>query len=251
MGIYGSFATVYDQFMKEVPYEQWGDYIELIFKKYQYNPHSIVELGCGTGNMTEVMAKRNYDMIGIDLSEDMLMVAQEKAWKNNRDILYIAQDMRKFELHGTVDCILSICDGMNYILKEEELYQVFRLVNMYLNPGGLFIFDMNTEYKYAQILGDNVFSDVQKNTAYIWENNYYEEEKINEYIVNFFIKQKNSQLYERFEEIHYQKAYSMEQVSFLLSEAGLQLLEVYDAFSFQPPSSESERIYFVVKEIQK
>ncbi|NLL71379.1 MAG: class I SAM-dependent methyltransferase [Epulopiscium sp.] len=251
MATYGGFARVYDQFMEDIPYEKWGNYIQAIFKKHQYNPCSIAELGCGTGNMTEVMAQRGYEMIGIDLSEEMLMMAKEKAIQRNTDILYILQDIREFELYGTVDCILSVCDTMNYILKEDELRQVFQLVNTYLNPGGLFIFDMNTEYKYEHILGSHIFSDAKENMAYIWENNYDEEEQINEYAVNFFIQQEDSVLYERFEEIHYQKAYSIQKVSTFLSEVGLELVATYDAFTFQPPSKDSERIYFIAKEIQK
>ncbi|NMA83504.1 MAG: class I SAM-dependent methyltransferase [Epulopiscium sp.] len=251
MGTYGHFARVYDRFMEEVPYEEWGNYIERLFLQNQLQPKIIAELGCGTGNMTEIMSQKGYEMIGIDLSEDMLMIAKEKALQKKMDILYLAQDIRDFELYGTVDCFISICDTMNYLLEEEELKQVFQLVNTYLNPGGFFIFDMNTEYKYHQTLASNTFTDVQEQTAYIWENNYDLESQINEYIVNFFVQDEEGTSYTRFEEVHYQRAYQIETITKLLSDAGLEVVEVYDAFTFQPPAIDSERIYFIAKETRK
>lgn len=245
MAAYEEFAFVYDMFMDNVDYDMWVKYIHRIWEKENIEPKLIAELGCGTGNITGRLAKEGYDMIGIDISEDMLSVARAKADDDGiTNILYSLQDMTKFELYGTVDVILSLCDSINYITEYEDLVSVFKQVNKYLEPDGLFIFDINTEYKFKHILGDNTFADTEENAAYIWQNFYDEDEKINEYYVNFFIKN-NDNTYERTEECHYERAYSVEEIKDALSEAGLVFEHSYDAFSFDAPKEDSERIYIV------
>jgi len=248
---YNDFAQVYDLFMEDIPYDEWVSYLEAVWRNYDFKPKLIAELGCGTGNITHRLAKKGYDMIGIDVSDTMLLQAREKAVEENQEILYLLQDMREFELYGTVDCIISLCDSLNYITDENDLLEVFRLADNYLEPNGLFIFDMNTEYKFKEILGNNTFAEAEEEAAYIWENFYDEEEKINEYYVSFFVRDKKSQMYRRFEEEHYEKAYSLETVKKLLNKAGLKFLAVYDAFTFDVPKAESERVYFIAQEIKK
>ncbi|MBO8433798.1 MAG: class I SAM-dependent methyltransferase [Tyzzerella sp.] len=251
MGVYESFASVYDIFMGEIDYDSWVSYIEKIWEKEKLSPEIVLDLGCGTGSVTERLAKKGYEMIGIDLSEDMLSNARDKAYNENLDILYLCQDMREFELYGTVNCILSLCDSLNYITDEEELLKVFKLVDNYLHPKGLFIFDMNTEYKFKNIYADNTYAETTENSAYIWENFYDENEKINEYYMNFFIEDDETGGYERFEECHYEKAYSIETVKSLIEKAGMEFVAVYDAYTFNPPREDSERLFFVAREIKK
>ena len=147
MEAYTSFASVYDTFMDNIPYEEWAEYITKLLKEYKIADGLVLDLGCGTGSMTELLAKAGYDMIGIDNAEEMLEIAMEKRAVSGHDILYLLQDMREFELYGTVRAIVSVCDSINYILEEEELLEVFRLVNNYLDPKGMFVFDFNTTYK--------------------------------------------------------------------------------------------------------
>ena len=194
MAIYENFAKVYDIFMENIPYEEWVLYLEKIFKKYEKSPKLVAELGCGTGTMTTLLAKKGYEMIGIDFSEQMLAKAREKAIDNKVNILFLEQDMTEFELYGTVDCVISVCDSINYILEEEQLFKVFKLVNNYLEPKGLFIFDINTKYKFENILGCNSFSQTTEDAAYTLENYYDEEEELNEFYTNFFIKDKETNL---------------------------------------------------------
>ncbi len=248
MDIYKSFAQVYDLFMSDIDYKSWIKYLKQLWAKYNFNPKLIAELGCGTGNITIELAKRGYDMIAIDISEDMLAVAQKKS--NNLDILYLLQDMIEFELYGTVDCIISLCDSINYITDENDLLKVFKLVNNYLEPKGLFIFDINTEYKFEKLLSNNTFAQTDEKACYIWENFYDENEKINAYYMNFFIKKQNN-YYQRFEETHYQKAYKINEIQNLLNKANLKLLDVFDAFTFNKPRNESDRVYFIAQEITK
>ena len=247
MASYESFARVYDLFMDNIPYEEWCGYLHTLLKKYDVTDGLVLELGCGTGTMTELLADCGYDMIGVDNSADMLEIALEKKEQSGKDILYLQQDMREFELYGTVDAILCTCDSLNYLLEEQDLARVFRLAENYLEPDGLLIFDLNTAYKYAEILGDQTFADTSEEAAFIWQNYYYEEEAVNEYQVTFF-EQVEDGLYERHEEIHYQKAYDKDKVIELLKRAGLQPVAVYECFTTDAPGPETERLCFVAKE---
>lgn len=248
MDAYTSFAYVYDTFMDNIPYEEWGDYLKGLLKEYGVEDGLILDLGCGTGTMTEILAEEGYDMIGLDNSEDMLEIAMDKKAKSGYDILYLLQDMREFELYGTVKAVVSICDSMNYVTEEEELLEVFRLVNNYLDPGGIFIFDFNTEYKYREILGDCTIAENRDVCSFIWDNYYYEDEKINEYELSLFIREKDSELYRKYEETHYQKGYELETMRCLIEESGLEYVTAYDAFTHDKPTSESERIYMIARE---
>ena len=246
---YESFAQVYDRFMEDTPYDSWTEYLKEIFKKHNliHSTNIIADLGCGTGNMTERLAENGFDMIGVDLSEEMLAIASEKAVEKNLDILYLNQDMREFELYGTVDAIVSICDSINYITEPDDLLEVFKLVNNYLDPKGLFVFDIDTMYKFEKVLGCNSFCETTENSAYTWENYYDNDEQINEFYTNFFIETDNG-LYERHEEYHYERGYSIEDIKELLEEAGLVFEAVYDELTFHEPTERSQRIFFVARE---
>ncbi len=247
---YKSFAWVYDLFMDNIDYPEWCEYLSGLLKKNGIEDGLILELGCGTGSMTELLADKGYDMIGIDNSGEMLEIAMEKKMESGKDILYLLQDMREFELYGTVRAVVSVCDSMNYILEEEDLLQVFRLVNNYLDPGGLFIFDMNTPYKYKTLMADNTIAENREEGSFIWENYFDEESGINEYALTLFI-QENEDLYRKYEEFHYQKAYEYKRVIELLEKAGLEFVAVYDAFTEDAPRRRSERIYLVARECTK
>ena len=248
MEAYTEFANVYDMFMDNVPYEDWGKYLISLLRKYRVEDGLVLELGCGTGNITEILAQAGYDMIGVDNSDEMLSIAIEKKYESGHDILYLNQDMREFELYGTVAAVVSICDCMNYILEPEDLTEVFRLVNNYLDPGGVFIFDLNTKYKYEQ-MGETTIAENREEASFIWDNYYDPEEEINEYELAIFIPEgEDSDLYRKFEEVHYQRAYDLATIRRLLEEAGMEFVTAYDAFTKDAPRPESERIYVVARE---
>lgn len=247
MEAYTSFARVYDTFMDNVPYGEWCEYVAGLLEAYEIRDGLVLDLGCGTGSLTELLAEKGYDMIGADCSEDMLEIAGEKKEKSGYDILYLLQDMREFELYGTVRAVVSICDSMNYIMSEEELLQVFRLVNNYLDPEGIFIFDMNTIYKYRELLGDATIAENREACSFIWENSWYEEERVNEYDLTIFEKEENG-LFRKYTETHFQRAYEIETVKRLIQEAGMEFVAVYDAFTKEAPKADSERIYFIARE---
>ena len=254
MEAYTSFASVYDTFMDNVPYGEWGTYIHSLLCRYGVKDGLVLDLGCGTGTMTEILAGYGYDMIGVDNSGDMLELAMEKRLASGHDILYLLQDMREFELYGTVRAVVSVCDSVNYITEPEELAEVFRLVNNYLDPGGLFLFDFNTEYKYREVMGDCTIAEDRGDCSFIWDNCYYEEEKINEYDLTLFIREgsdDNGALYRKYRETHFQRVYTLEEIRELLSSAGLVFQAAYDMDTGEAAWEKSERICVIARECGK
>ncbi len=246
---YSGFAYIYDQLIQDINYDVWVDYIESIFHRYDAKPTLVLDLACGTGNVSTRMAQRGYDMIGVDMSEDMLNVAINKASKEALDILYLNQDMRDFELYGTVDAIICLLDSVNYITDKQDLIQTFKLVKNYLNVGGLFIFDINTAYKLQEVLGDHTFVVDEDNIFYVWENHYDEAHKICDFFLTFFIKEDTK--YERVDEWHQEKAYEIAEIKNSLREVGLNCLAIYNDLSFDMPNDKSERIFFIVQKQQE
>ena len=251
---YTSFAEVYDTFMDNVPYEEWASYLQQTLKEFGIEDGLLLDLGCGTGTLTEIFDEFGYDMIGIDNAEDMLEIAMEKRMESGKDILYLLQDMREFELYGTVRAIISVCDSVNYITDPEELLEVFRLANNYLDPKGIFVFDFNTEYKYREILGSNTIAEEREDCSFIWDNYYYEDEKINEYELTLFIRDDElseecgQDICRKFHETHFQRAYNLEEIKELLQQSGMDFIAAYDAFTKNAVTEKSERICVIAQE---
>lgn len=270
---YSDFSNVYDLFMDNVPYENWADMITKTLKSHGISEGLVLDLGCGTGTLTRLLADRGFDMIGIDSSEDMLMIAREKNYLlkddlteksgiNNEiselnsgigtsddalcdefyectsEILYLCQDITDFELYGTVRAVVSTCDSLNYVAKPDELLKTFKLVNNYLDPDGIFIFDMNAPEKYEQVLKDNVFAENRDDASFIWENSFDEESRINEYALTLFLQDEETGLFEKTEEYHYQRAYSRDEILSLLEKAGFEIIDSHE---------EDLRLYYTVR----
>lgn len=292
MGAYESFARVYDLFMDNVPYEEWGSYLTGLLREYGICSGTVAELGCGTGKMTRLLAAAGYDMIGVDNSEEMLEIAREaeyeadawsaaEAWDEadetdaleeyaelgepdepeesdepdepdepdelpNGGILYLLEDMRELELYGSVRAVVSVCDSMNYILEEADLREVFSRVHEYLEEDGVFIFDLNTVYKYRDLLGETTIAENREEGSFIWENYFDEASAVNEYDLTLYIRE-DGESYRRFEEVHYQRAYDLKTIDRLLADAGMELTAAYDAFTKEPVRDDSERIYVVAR----
>ena len=249
MEAYTDFAYVYDTLMDNTPYEEWCVRITDILRGAGIEKDLVLDLGCGTGTLTELLAKKGYDMIGIDYSEEMLSCAMEKRDASGLNILYLLQDMREFELYGTVKAVISVCDSLNYLLEEEDIIKTFRLVNNYLDPKGVFIFDFNTVYKYKEVIGDTTIAENREDCSFIWENYYHEEDCINEYEITFFVKE--GEYFRRFEETHYQRGYTVEQMKSFLKEAGLEFVAMSDADTLAEVTEESERVYMIARECGK
>ena len=263
MNAYGDFAYVYDEFMDATPYEEWCALLVELIEKYgvskpnrgaedvlESERNLVLDLGCGTGTLTEPLYEKGYDMIGVDNAPAMLEIAMEKRAESGSSILYLLQDMRELELYSTVGTVVSVCDSVNYILEENELLDVFKLVNNYLYPKGLFIFDFNTDYKYREIIGDTTIAENREDCSFIWENYYDEESHLNEYDVTIFV-QEEGDVFRRFTENHVQRGYTVEQMKSLVVQAGMEVVEVLDADTREAVTDESERVYIVAREVQK
>ena len=258
---YEALSEVYDDFMSDIPYEKWVSHIKDILERNGIKDGLVCDLGCGSGIMTAELAGLGYDMTGIDSSTDMLMKARERS--EGRDILYLEQDITSFELYGTVRAFISTCDVMNYVTDPEDLKEVFALVKNYLDPGGIFIFDIHTPYYYNKICASNTFSSVDEHGAYIWENDFDEETGINRYYVTIFTSNyvnscsredpddKNGQdlpeTSRRYEEEHFEKAHSIVDIKQAAEQAGLRVLSVTDGYTDGPLKAGSTRALFVVK----
>ena len=242
--MYSDFAAVYDR-LQDADYQAFVDFYEKIFQGLGKNPGLVLDMGCGTGNITIPMAKRGYDMIGLDLSCEMLNIEREKAQKEGLDILFLNQDMCEMELYGTVDCILCALDGINYVTEDEAIDNLFALVKNYLNPGGLMIFDISTEYKLKEILGQNTYVYEDDDIYYVWQSQYSEDSKLCEFKLDFFCRQQDDS-YKRFEEYQVQRAYSTEEITKAAKDAGLEICGIYRPFQFATISDTDERVFFVI-----
>lgn len=251
MDAYTSFAAVYDRFMDETPYDTWCENIVRELCAHDIKDGLVLELGCGTGSMTQRLAAKGYDMIGVDLSDEMLGVAAEKREASGNDILYLNQDMRAFELYGTVRAVVSVCDSINYLLDEEDVVSCFKLVNNYLDFGGIFMFDFNTKYKY-EMIGEATIAENRENCSFIWENFYDEKSCVNEYELTIFVRndevsENGQELFLRFSEEHFQRGYTLEEMKEVLKISELEFVTAYDADTLLEVTDTSERIYCVAR----
>ena len=281
MDAYTDFANVYDTFMDETPYDVWGDFVVELMNKFgvtkpatgkasanngdalEYSTEEnseqaleeeknlIVELGCGTGSFTLNMAKRGYDIIGIDMSSDMLDIARKKTASEGLDVMYLEQDMRELDLYCTCGTVLSVCDSVNYLLEDDDVIETFKLVNNFLFPNGVFIFDFNTLHKYRDVIGDVTIAENREDCSFIWDNYYHEEEHINEYDLTIFAKCGEGDVFKRSVETHYQRGYTLEEMKSFVEKSGLKFIACYDADTHEAPTDESERIYIVAGECGK
>lgn len=254
--MYEAFAYVYDLFMESVPYESWGEQLHNILIENEIEEGLLLDLGCGTGAMTRIFRDYGYDMIGVDSSEDMLMVAREAEFDetdtvdlDKNEILYLCQDMRELQLYGTVRGAISVCDCLNYITDIEELTEVFSLVANYLDAGGIFIWDMNTPYKYSNI--PDTIAENQETAAFIWNNYYDRETQLNTYEVNLFIQDEEEAFFTRETEVHVQRAYTLEEVKTTLKEAGLELVKIIDCDTGKDITETTARWLFVARELPR
>lgn len=245
LAIYNNFAYVYDKLTLDIDYKKWADYIEKIIQTNYKNASMILELGCGTGSFGIEMSKRGYEMICLDLSTEMLDCAAEKAKKEGQDILFLNQDMCNFELYGTVDVIVCLLDSFNYLIRKDQVKKLFKLVQNYLNPEGLFIFDINTLYKFENIISNNLFYEIDEEVTYIWENNFNKKTRKARFDLTFFVRQDN--LYERFDETHFEKAYTNSEIIGFISQSNLELVNIFGQLTLKKPTDKSQRNFYICK----
>ena len=245
--IYDLLAPYYDAINADIDYLKWADFIEEIFKnECKIRPELVLDLGCGTGKMTIELANRGYDMTGIDYSPEMLDIARDEAEKKSHDILWLCQDMREFELYGTVDAAVCCLDCINHLEDEEDLDKCFDLVHNYLIPDGIFVFDINAKYKFEKIYSDNTYAMEEEGGMCVWENYYDSDSKICDFYITLF-KECNDGRYERYDETQSERMYTLEEIKNALERNNLEFLHAFGDFDFTPGNDECERIYIVAK----
>jgi len=244
--LYANFASVYDRLMQDVPYHRWVENLGRLIRRCGINGKRILDLGCGTGNVAVPLAADGYQVTALDLSPEMLALAGEKAREAGVKINFTCQDMREMDVAGEFDLAISMCDSMNYLLAEDELRQVFANAAKVLTAGGWLIFDLNSAYKIKHIFGDNIFTLLDDDVAYVWENDYDPETRVCHLELTFFVRKANG-LYERFAERHAERAYTVDEVRQALNAAGFRLAEVLAEDTLEPPQPDTERIYFLAR----
>ncbi len=238
--MYRDFAKVYDELMYDAPYDNWYKLIVEIYKKYDFKGRSILDLACGTGELTSKLAE-DYELTGVDISEDMLEIAQIKSYEMGSKIRYINQDIRNLELFKEYDSIISFCDGFNYLIMDDDLDRAFESVDKYLKKDGLFLLEISSDYKLKHIIGDSIFADSSDDVSYIWENEY--KEPILEFDLSIFIKYND--VYKRYDESHKQRAFTIKEIEDQFKKYHIKLLEVLDTIDNNSVTPHSERWLFV------
>lgn len=244
MNSYMGFARLYDALTFDVEYESIADFITQRLEANGLSKGMVLDLACGTGSLTLALSRRGFEMLAADASEDMLSVARQKSGAEK--ILFLHQPMEEFELYGTVDAIVCVLDSINYLTEPQALEKTFALCANYLNPGGVLIFDVNSEYKFRRVLADETYTYETENIYYIWENEFNEETGLCDLYLTFFEKQADG-LYSRMEEVHTQRLYSDSRLSKALDNAGLTVTARYDGYTDRPPQPDSQRIVYEVK----
>lgn len=280
-GIYGPLAAVYDRLNRGVDYIEWADFYEACFTRFAVShPRIVLDLGCGTGRMTYELLSRGYDMIGIDGSVDML---SEAAMRREDPVnpLLLHQDMRSFELYGSVGAVVSTLDGVNYLVGDGDLLKCFKCVFEYLEPGGVFLFDLNTPYKFVNIFGNNAYilgddgngaidgggctrrtddSDILEDSDNCdteigqsplrvfcaWQNGYNPTTRICDFYLTIFEEREDGS-YLRSEELQRERCFSLDEIKCALYEAGLEICGVYGGFDFSTPADNCERWHIAAR----
>lgn len=244
--IYGDFAYIYDSLMYDFSYEKVYNFIENVYDKKNINVKNILEMACGTGTLTKMMAEK-YFVHAFDFSEEMLIVAQNKM-VNNRNATFLKADMRRMNMGRKFDSCLCVCDGLNYIIDDDDISKIFNNVFNHLEDGGVFIFDMNSDYKFKNmedIYIDDVFiDDEDREIFYVWENVYDEENSLNTYGVNFFIEE-DEDIYRRVYEEHVERAYDTAFIKDALENAGFKEIEVFNGYSYNRNIETAERLVYI------
>ncbi len=245
MSSYKNFAEYYDILTNNIPYEKRGEYFNAILQKNSIKDGILVDLACGTGSLSEVMSALGDDVVGVDSSIEMLSVAMDKRYDSGKDILYLNQEMQELDLYGTIDACICALDSLNHIVTANDVQTVFKKVSMFLNPNGLFIFDVNTDYKHKNILSDNVFVYDYDEVYCIWQNSKCVDNVI-DINLDLFCKDEDGR-YTKQTENFSERAYTHAEILCFIENANLELIDFYEGDSFDKPTDDCQRVVYVAK----
>lgn len=245
MAYFYEFASLYDEFTENVEYCYRANFLLKLLSKNGIKGGILLDLACGTGSMIPYFREAGYEVIGIDNSPDMLSVASEKTG-NDKDVLLLCQDMRSLDLYGTIDCAVCSLDSVNHLLTEDDVSSAFRSVSLFLRPGGIFVFDVNTLYKHRFVLSGNSFVYENDEAFLVWQNSECDEDDTVDFMLDIFLQQEDGS-YSRVSEDFSERAYSAELLTKLLDETGLEVVALLGDMTGEAPREEEERIYFVVR----
>lgn len=246
MSGYSDFASFYDRLTGDVGYPERAAYLAALLAEHGVPAGTVLDLACGTGSLTLELSKRGYEMIGVDASPDMLCAAREKCLRAGADVLFLCQPMEQLDLYGTVNAAVCTLDSLNHITEPDVLREVFRRVSLFLEPGGVFVFDVNTPYKHREVLGDNPFVYDLEGLYCVWQNAYDPQDDTVEILLDFFEEREDGS-YLRYGEQFTERAYSHEAICAFLEVAGLTLLGCFEEMARTPPQKETQRAVYIVK----
>ena len=246
MAYFEAFAGVYDIFTEGVNYKTRADYILSLLKRNGTENGALLDLACGTGSLTVEFCKKGFEVIAVDLSEDMLLLAREKLAEFGDNVLILCQDMCELDLFGTVNAAVCSLDSINHLDNIDDVKTAFEKVSLFMEPGGVFVFDVNTLYKHNCILADNTFVYECADAFLVWQNSLQKNGRSVDIMLDIFTENENG-LYERESEDFTETAYSEEEITAALLQAGYTDIEVFDDLSFDNPSETSQRVYFTAK----
>lgn len=245
-GQFTALAEYYDR-LNGADHDAYAKYVQQVFKKHGRGDESLVlDLGCGTGNLTLKLAEMGYDMIGADISPEMLMIASERAYDAEKSILYLMQDMRSFELYGTVSAVVCALDGINYLTEREDVVSCLKLVRNYLDPDGLFLFDVNSEYRFRQVLDGRDYFLEAEGVYMGWKSVFHKKSGICNFFLTLFSENEDGS-YQKHEEIQTEKLWTDEELSEMIKESGLETVAVYSGFDMKVATENDEKRFYVVK----
>ena len=247
MSSYSFLAGYYDQLTYDVDYAAWADYIEKHFQKRPLPGRTVLDLACGTGSLTWELALRGYELIGVDQSPEMLAEAAEK----NRGVspiepIFLCQPMEKLDLYGTIDACVCCLDSVNYVTRPQKLQKAFERVHLFLMPGGLFLFDVNTPEKLAGLDGQ-VFLDETEDAYCVWRAEFSRRSHICSYFMDIFRLDQATGQWERGEELHQERAYGLEELAAMLERAGFRDIKTFGGLTMRPPKAGEPRVFFTAR----
>jgi len=244
---FGAVAPHYDLLMQGVPYAAWILYLRQILSVWKVTPRTVLDLACGTGNVTELLQEEGYDVVGVDIAEDMIAQARNKAEEKGLTIPYYIQDAAELNVEKRrFDLCVSLFDSMNYILEPKRLQVAFERVYAHLNKEGLFIFDLNTDFALQNQFFDQDNINSTEPLKYDWRSTYYPKSNRCKIDMQFAYAQEDGEIVQ-FKEVHWQYAYSVQQIVEMLTAAGFSLYETYQAYTLRSPSATADRIFYVAK----